>query len=613
MRTAYFLILLSLAHSAFGQDIAFQSSVDKNPVGQNERFTLSFTLENGGRTGLPKFPDLTKFYILGGPNQSSSMQFINGAMSSSVTYSFVLQPRGRGKYTVGPASIEIGGKTYSTNSITIEVVRGSPKPKPQQQPRGQTADAAVEAESQIAENLFLKAFVDKANVVQGEQVTLTFKIYSRVNAGNYKLVKAPPITGFWGEVIEEQNPIPPTKETINGKQYNVELINYSMALFPTQTGPLEVGPMEIEAAVQVRSRSSDPFEAFFQNPFGQQVRYVMKSAPVKVRVDPLPADAPSGFKGAVGSFTMNTTLDKTKTVTNEPVSLKITVGGTGNIKLLESPQVEIPPDFEQYSPKVSENISRQMLKKISGSKTFEHLLIPRYPGQKHIKPVRFVYFDLAKRKYVTLNSEEYVLDVEQGAVTTGPATSLVPRSDVELLTQDIRFIKVTDGGLARRNQFVHTSGGFIVLLLLPLLAFGGVVMFARQRKTELADEAGYRNRRAIKIANKGLKQADAILNQKVVMSSEQKVKFYSEISTALWKYLGDKLNISIADLSIDGTLEELAKRSVNGGLSSSLKSLLESCEMARFAPTGIEQTAMHRTYDEAKRIIVELERNLRVR
>jgi hypothetical protein len=605
------IMWLALAWSVLGtplasaQDASFSASVDKNPVTLGDQVTLSLTLTNAGMGGGKnlRLPDLSKFHIMGGPNQSTSMQFINGAVSSSVTYSYILQPNEMGKLTIGAASIEAGGKVYKTAPITIEVVKGTPRPK---QP---TPDVQDDVSGQIKDNLFLRASVDKAHVMQGEQINLTFKLFTRVSVANYAIDKNPALTGFWGEDIENPKNISLATEVVNGKQYRVGIIR-RMALFPTQSGTLEISPMEVQTTVQVQSRSVDPFDAFFRDPFGRSVNYMVKSEPLKIKVDPLPSGAPSSFKGAVGRFTMNTTVNTKTTKTNEPITLKVIIAGTGNIKILESPEVELPTDFERYTPKVSDDIKR-LEGTISGTKSFEYLLIPRYPGRKVVKPVTFSYYDLTKRDYVTLRSPEIELTVEQGAASAAPLIAGSAREDVRLLSQDIRFIKVGNIAFSRQGELPYTSKMFIVLLVLPIMGLVGVLVYARQREAVMMDAVGYRNRRAMKIAQRGLKQAEELLKQDSKSAAEKKLQFYSEVSRALWKYLRDKLNMQQADVSIENTIAELAKRSVNGEISEALRSLLETCEMARFAPTSLSAEAMQKTYDEARNIIVTLERTLK--
>jgi hypothetical protein len=602
-RRTLLLLALTLAgvFGARADTPTFTSAVDRNPVGAGEQFTLSFILSNAGAGGGNNFtpPDLSKFLIMSGPNQSSSMAVINGSVSSSVTYQYMLQARDIGKISIGPATIAVGGKNYVTAPITLEVVKGTTKAKPE------------DVSGQLADNLFVRASVDRTHVMQGEQINLIFKLYTRVSVNNYAVDKNPNMTGFWGEDVETPKNIQLATETVNGKQFRVGVIK-KMALFPTQAGNLEISPMEVQTTVQIQDRrAADPFDSFFRDPFGRTVNYKVASETIRIKVDALPPDPPEGFKGAVGQFTMNATVDKKTTRTNEAVNLKVTVSGTGNIKLIESPVVELPADFEQYSPKVSDNINRAA-ERISGSKSFEYVLIPRYPGVKPIKPVSFAFFDPAKKQYVTLHSPQIDLNVEQGAAPVAPLVAGGSREDVRLLSQDIRFIKLTSLSLGPRGANPYTHPLFLALVGLPLMGLGGVLVYARQRKAVMLDQAGYRNRKALKVAKKGLKQAAFLLAEKGGHPvANQRLRFYGEISRALWKYLGDKLNIPQAESSVEGAVQALKARSADPGITAALKALLESCDMARFAPTSLDVAVMQRAYDEAQRIIVELERTLK--
>jgi hypothetical protein len=307
------------------------------------------------------------------------------------------------------------------------------------------------------------------------------------------------MTGFWGEDVDTPKDIQLATETVNGKQFRVGIVK-KMALFPTQSGVLEISPMVVQAQLQVpAARSQDPFDAFFRDPFGRTTNYAAHSEAVKITVDPLPGNAPPDFKGAVGEFAMSTNIDKKSTRTNEPVSFKVTISGTGNVKLLEAPALELPPDFEQYSPKVSDNINRAG-EKIGGSKTFEYLLIPRYPGLKTIKPVAFSFYSPVKRDYVRLRSPELDLNVEQGTTPAPAAAGTSIREDVRLLTQDIRFIKVRSTSFDRPGEYLYNSGMFLGLLLFPVAGLVGAFLYGKRLRAERVDIAGYKNRRAMKVA-----------------------------------------------------------------------------------------------------------------
>ena len=278
--------------------------------------------------------------------------------------------------------------------------------------------------------------------------------------------------------------------------------------------------------------------------------------------------------------------------------------------------LELPADFEQYSPKFSESINRQN-SRISGNKTFEYLLIPRYPGLKVIKPVTMSYFDLVKKEYVRLRSPQIELNVEQGTATASPTISGVAREDVRMLSQDIRFIKLTSTSFMRIGERPFAGPFFIVMLLLPLAGLAGAFAYARQRQVVMMDQVGYRYRKAMKVAQKGLKEAEYLLKEKAGKdggpSSKQRLRFYTEISHAFAKYLSDKLNLPQAEFSLESASTALRDRGAEGGLVQAMRGVLEVCDMARFAPTSMELATMQRTYDEARRVIVELERTLKTR
>jgi len=409
-RIAIFCALFALSVSAVAQDVSFTASVDKNTVAVGEQFSLVFTLNGGGVGGGKnvKLPDLNKFMVISGPSQASNVQIINGSVSSSVTYSYDVQPREVGTFTIGPASIETGGKQYSSQPVQITVVKGGAKPKP---PAAGGADTDV----QVGDNLFLRAAVDRSHLYVGEQLIVTFKVYTRVSITNYSINKMPAMTGFWGEDLAVPQQVNLTGEVINGKQYKVGVLK-KMALFPTQAGALEINPLEIVCQVQVqnRKRSNDWFNEFFNDPFFNNFstsNVNVKSSPVKITVLPLPKkDVPLSFKGAVGKFTMNAVASSRTVKTNEPLSLKAVISGSGNIKILEAPNVEVPTEFEKYDPKVNESIDRTT-NVVNGSKTFEWLLVPRYPGQKRIPPMEFSYFDPSKAKYITIRSNQIYIRI----------------------------------------------------------------------------------------------------------------------------------------------------------------------------------------------------------
>ncbi|MBI4809974.1 MAG: protein BatD [Ignavibacteriales bacterium] len=591
-------------HFAFGQDATFTASVDRNKLAMGEQFEITFTLSgsSGGSNFRP--PSFNDFLTLSGPNQSTNMQFINGAMSASISYSYVLQPRAEGKFVIPPAFINHGGKQLQTQPITIEVIKGAPQQKQQSRQSQQESDIG----KQIGDNLFLKVTVDKARVYQGEQITATYKIYTRVNVVNYNLTKLPALTGFWSEDLDVSKQVQLSTEVVNGKQYRVGILK-KVALFPQRSGTLAIDPMDVECVVQVqtRRRSNDIFDQFFNDPFFGNVANVshkVRSQPLNITVLPLPAaDLPPNFSGAVGKYTMEAWLDKRETKTNEPVTLKVKISGRGNLKLLEAPLINLTSDIEKYEPKISDNITKQG-DQIAGSRTFEYLLIPRHPGDQKIPSVQFAYFDVDKKIFVSLSSPDFILNVEKGSETTPTYAVGIGKEDVKLLGEDIRFIKSETISLRSKGDTFAGSPMFLVLSISPILAFVGFMFYAKRREKLQGNLLLVRNRKARKLAHRRLDEAKKFLDAK------KKEEFYTEVSRALWGYIADKLGIPPSDLSIDFVRTTLENRNIPKEVSNKLTSTIEMCEFARFAPVT-DAVQLDQVYRETIELISTIEEKLR--
>ncbi|MFI5251811.1 MAG: BatD family protein [Bacteroidota bacterium] len=599
----YLLFVIFLSAGAFAQNGSFTASVDNDHVAVGDQFQLTFTFtgSQGGSNFRP--PSFNDFYPLSGPNQSTNMQILNGAISSSISYAYILQAKTEGKFTIGSASIDYGGKRYQTQPISIVVSKGAPKPK-QNAPNSDNSDIG----KQIGDNLYLKAVVDKTNIYQGEQITVTYKIYTRVSVVNYNVTKLPSLTGFWSEDLSVPKEIQLTNETINGKQYRVGVLK-KVALFPQRSGTLQIDPMDVECVVQMQSRrrSNDIFDQFFNDPFFgnvQNYKYVAHSQPVKITVNPLPsANVPEGFNGAVGKFSMEAWLDKRETKTNDPVTLKVKITGQGNLKLIESPAITVPPDLERYDPKVSDNFSNEG-NRISGSRTFEYLLIPRHPGDLTIASFPFTFFDLDKHSYVTLRSPEYSLKVERGNDLAISASSGLSKEDVKLLGEDIRFIKSGNSSIRKSGSRLAGSPEFYVLTISPFFIFFGFVFYMRRREKFLGDVRLVRNRKARKIAQRRLEESKKFLH------AQKKEDFYASISKALWGYASDKLGIPAAELTLEHIQLKLQQRGISAELVSKLGTTIEQCDFARFAPSQDSQK-MDEIYSETVNLISSIEEQIR--
>lgn len=592
-------LFLSIAILFFSSALwaqSFTASVDVNPVGINDQFQISFTLESSSINSVKNFspPSFKDFRVLSGPNQSTSMQIINGVSSSSLTLSYVLMPTSIGTFTIGSASIENGGQTFSTQPLKITVVKGSSKPKSDNSP--------TVSNEEIAKNLFIKASLDKSRVYQGEQVTVTYKLYTRLNiAAQMSVDKLPQYQGFWAEEITTPNNIAFTTEVVDGKQYRVGLLKRA-ALFPTQAGKLEVTPLQLTIPVQIEKKrnSNNIWDDFFGDPFGrsQVIEYSAKSNTLKVDVLPLPENnRPASFKGAVGKFDFSASLDKSVTKTNEPVSLKMKISGTGNIKLLDFPNFELPNGVEKYDPKIDEQINRNGT--ISGSKQAEYLLIPRIAGSREIPPIEFSYFDPAKKTYQTISSKSFNLKIEQGQNIASDNNS--DQQSVQQLDNDIRYIKTSFNDIEKQDGLIIQKPGFWIASIIPLLATIALVGWKRKQDKLSGNVQLLKYARAEKVARKRFKKAKKLLEQ------NQVEQFYSEISEALFGYLEDKFRIPKSEFTLERASTELSKRNIPDSLIQKMKLNAEKCEFIRFAPGTNPREAMNEMYKSLSEVVIEIE------
>lgn len=598
------VILLLFSFQATAQK--FTASVNRNPVGMNEQFQLSFELNASGSSFKP--PALTDFMILSGPNQSNSMQFINGSMSQSVIYSYILQPKKEGTFKIEPATIEVGGKIILSNMVTLTVTKAGAQGSQQ---GGQNQDDRSNISSK---NIFFRVSVDKTNVYRGEAIVATYKLYTNVQIINYGINKVPAFNGFWSQDMQMPQQLSLEKtEVINGITYRVGEIK-KVVLFPQQSGTLTLEPMEGEciARIQVkRNRTGSPFDIFndpfFNDPFSgfggiRDVKFAVKSDPVKITVRELPPNAPPSFNGAVGRFTLEGTLDKTKLKANDAVSFRLKLTGKGNIKLAEAPEFELSPDIEKYDPEITDNISVNE-RGASGNRIFEYLLIPRHQGQYEFGPIAFSYFDLEKKSYVTLTTPRYKLDVERGK-DGGAAATLSSKSEFQVLGRDIRFIKT--GEPEFRHGIDNFFGSFLfwIMVTVPFIGFVSLWWFRRQQLLANADIAMVKSRKATRMARKRLETANKVLKD------GNQAGFYDEVSKAIWGYTSDKLKIPFSALSRENTVTTLTQSGVSPETINSLISLLDYCEYARFARMEGEKSTSQ-IYQEAVTVITRLEDELK--
>jgi len=608
------IVIGTIARGISAQEVEF-SAVTKNNVQVGEQFRAVYTVNHqvDNFTG----PDFGGFRVLSGPNQSTnqSYQFINGKVSQSyqVTFTYYLQASKEGEFSIGPAKVGIGGKSYQSNSLQISVSQGSSsQPQGGQQPGGSRQQQS--GQEGIGKNdIFIKAIVDKNHPYQGEQVIITYKIYTTVPVSQINIGKLSSFPGFWYKnLLDDNEPLKQYSEVINGKEYVVADLR-KIALFPQRSGEIRIEPMELNCLAQVKvqtTRTRDPFfDSFFNDPFFnrnyQNVELSLESNGITINVKPLPAaNQPAGFGGAVGNYNLSSQIDRSQLKANEALNLKVTLTGKGNIELIDALPLSFPPDFETFDPKITNNLTRNAAG-ISGNRTFEYLIIPRNAGDFQIKPVEFSYFDPSKERYVTLTTPLYSIKVDKGDATAeGIAYSGVSQKNIEFIGSDIRYIKTGTVQLNPVNSLFLGSGAFLLWLVLIIVLFGALTGFWIYHSRRTGNQALVRNRKANKVARKNLTRAGEYLKSNATES------FFDEISRALWGYISNKFNIPLSDLSIDSVYQRLANKGVGDERIKQFTGVLESCEYARFAP-GDKSGRMQEIYNEALDIISKIEQELK--
>ena len=615
---AVVLMLLAM-QSVFADDVKLTAS-SKPVVSVGERFQITFEVNADGRNFTS--PDFGSLTVLSGPNTStsSSIQIINGRtdISYTKTYSFIVQANAEGEVTVSPASVIVDGKKYTSNSLKIKVVKGSaPATTPQSsgnRSSGTTSRSSSGSGVLQKDDVYVKASVSNTNPYIGEQVIVTYTLYTRVPISNLMINKAPSFTGFWSKSLSDNNSqLKPRKQIINGQEYTVaEITRY--ALFPQKTGVLTVDPAELQCTAQIRistprKRSNDPFEDFFNDPFfNRNVRNVettLRSKPIKIKVKPLPEKGkPENFSGAVGDFTFKSSIDRNKLKANEALTLSFTVIGKGNLELLDLPSPEFPSDFEVYDPKVTSNIKTRK-SGISGSKKFEYLAIPRTPGDFVIKPVTFTFFNPSENKYYSYSSGEFKIHVEKGDKNASAVTySSSAQEDIKFIGKDIRHIKSGPFDLEPANVFFFESNTFYILLALPVVLLILVIILWKRQEKRMSNVSLMKTRKANKVAKTRLHKAEKFRKE-----GKEKA-FYDEIAQALWGYIADKFNIPQANLSIETVKETLTGKGADEKIVDNFVNTLNNIEFARFAP-GEKSGKMDTVYKEALNAISQAEKGLK--
>lgn len=610
--TTYLLIFLTVVTAGAVQTRFTMDAPAAVEVGQ--QFRLSFTLnEQGSNLKLPPGIE-NNFDILMGPStsQSFSMSTINGKTTQEATfgYTYILRAKQEGTFELRPASIEVGGKIFESNSIKIQVVKAQSKPaQPQAGGGGSAGNSGAEQQQGKpqnvelgSDNLFVRVEMSKQNVFKGEQIVATVKLYVNPNIpiAGFDQVNLPTYEGFYTQDVEIPQQVNFTREVYDNKIYQVGVLKKTI-LFPQQNGKLTVAPFDMSLLVQQQVKQRSFFDDFF-NSF-RTVKATISSKPVTVNVRDIP-NPPSSFMGGVGNFNITSDISAADVTTNDAVTLKVTVSGSGNIRLINTPKLELPSDFEVYDPKVTDNVSVTS-SGVSGTKTIEYLFQPRFEGEYTVPAIQFTYFNPASGTYETKTTSEYQLHVKKGSGDqTAKVTGSLRKEDVQLLGQDIRYIEQGDPELETKGYTFFGSSLFYLLYAGSTFAFLLLFFIYRKKARENANIALMRNKKANKVAKKRLKAAATFLKQ------NNNEAFHESILKAFEGYLSDKLGIPVADLNRESAVAGLQKNNVEQAVIDDFVSVVEQCEFARYAPASGSE-ARNELYSKAENTMGLMEKQIK--
>ena len=599
-----FYLFTFLPLSLFSQTLT-GSAPSHVAVGEQFRLTYTVNTQDVSDFRAGAIPD--ELEVLIGPNRSmqSSYQMINGhtSSSSSITYTYIVAATKNGTYTIPPAHVVVGGKNIASNAIKIQVSGTAHSNNGSTRQRHNDDDGAEmrDAGSQISgSDLFIKVSANKKRVHEQEPVLLTYKVYTLVSLTQLR-GDMPDLKSFYTQEVDLPQQKSFTIENVNGRPYRT--CTWSQyVMFPQMTGKLQIPSITFEGVVVQQNRNVDPFEAFFNGGSGYiEVKKRIVAPGIEIQVDPLPA-RPADFSGGVGQFNISAQLNKTETKANDPVSMRIIVSGTGNLKLIKQPVVNIPKDFDKYDPKITDN-TKLTPNGLEGSKIYDILIVPRHQGKYEIPPVEFTYFNTSTNSYQTVRSEGFTLDVAKGSGAAS-VSDFSGQEDLKELNKDIRYIKTGEARQQGVDHFFFGSVAYWITLALLALVFITLFVVFRQRAIDNANVTKMRGKKANKVATKRLKKAARL------MTDNKPGEFYDEVLRALWGYVGDKLNMPVEQLSHDNISQRLTARNVDEATIAQFIEALDECEFERYAP-GDPKGNMNKVYEKAMTAIEKIEETMK--
>ncbi len=596
MRLRHFMLVLSLLMLSWAASAQVSFTVDAPALTALGRpFNVAFTIDAEPEQNSFKAPEFEEnFDVVAGPSTSvgRSMQFINGKQSSSYNYTitYALMPRESGTFTIGSASVKVDGKTYTTRPMLVEVIaekQGAGVKTPNTSPEGSIG----------RDDILLRLKVSDTELYKGESLRASLVLYTRVTVENIESLTMPPFDGFWSQELSFDNA--PSREEYNGRVYETYKIT-ELLLSPQESGKIVIPEAVMDVVAQVVVQDRRNYDPIFGGRQVYRVSRELKSAPVTINVKEFPAGAPQSFNGAVGNFSLRSTMPAAEIDANSADQIELTISGTGNLKFITAPRITLPESFEVYDTKVVDNC-KITATGTTGSLTYTYPFVARSAGAFTIPRIEFSFFNPDTQAYETLATEPFTLVVkDDGSIAaSAPATSSYNYGGpMRQLDRDIRFIHT--GKLPKRAAAAFVLTPLYWLAIVAMVALF-ILIFAvlRKRIRERSNTVARRMRHADKMAVQRLRMAERYMNE------ANRHAFYEEMLRAMWGYISDKFNIPVASLTKEKIREELYRRNVAEATAEQFCEVISRSEEAQYAPSASGE--MTDIYAEAVEVISKIE------
>ena len=604
------IVLLFLASSSVFSQVTLKiQAPSQAEVGQ--RIRISY-VANSGDVDNFKVGDFEGFNVLYGPStsRSSSFSMTNGrtTQSSTVTFTYTVVPTTEGTLKVPAATVRADGKSISSGTASIEVLPASQQQGGQSQNQQQGGNSRQQGQQQgrssdgqiSGKELYMTVTANRHKIFEQEAVTLTYKLFTLVNIRQIS-GEMPQIDGCHVQEMDRDAQLSLKYERVNGRNYGTAVWK-QYVIFPQKTGKIKIPSITFDTQVEVQNHNMDPFDIFFGGgSLSQMVKKQIVTPSVEIEVLPLPTPKPDNFSGAVGKFTVSATLTPEQVNANDAATLRLVVSGQGNMKLMKAPKINFPQDFEVYDPKEN-NKTQNTATGAKGNITYDYVVVPRHGGKFTIPPVEFCYFDPEKAQYNTVRTDSFHLAVAKAKGQ--PVAYTREQEDLNVLSSDIRFIKLGELESEETDDFFGTTSYWLTYLLL-FLAFVAAFLWLRHKQKLNPNSWSVKGKKAGKVASRRLKKASKLLHEK------DDAAFYDEVMRALLGYAGDKLSLPVGELTKDNVISELTKRGVEQTVVDAFIAVLSDCEFARYAPTADANLAKEKIYKQASDVITQMNASIK--